>query len=331
MEKIKLSFCIPTWNRANELKECLDSIIEQVVEGNYPVEIFISDNASTDGTAEVLDKYAKKYKFIRYSRNEKNLGYDLNLITAIEKSEGEYAWLFGDDDILERGALEKVQNIIEIYKPVYISTNYYYWRKPKEDFEEREVVKIKNHQSFMERVKTDIPSIDFEKLLNLRNHWFGFLSSNIIKKNSVNLESVKNNIEKIRSWSQIDIVAQSLSKGKGFVTSYYCVGSRFGNGRENPCTFSKLMPEAFKYVFRKHKVRENTERRIFYGIRKTFLSPKSILVSKVKGESLDISPEIRPEFYMFLFKVIPKSLIKNGWKIKRFLSGKGFSIPMDKI
>ena len=106
-EKPILSFAIPTWNRSKEIQECLNSMIKQIIEVNRNVEIFISDNASTDETTKVLEEYAKKYKFIKYSRNEKNLGFDLNLISAIEKSAGEYAWIFGDDDILLDGALKK--------------------------------------------------------------------------------------------------------------------------------------------------------------------------------------------------------------------------------
>ena len=42
-----LSFAIPTWNRYKETKECLDSMIKQIIEVNRNVEIFISDNAYT--------------------------------------------------------------------------------------------------------------------------------------------------------------------------------------------------------------------------------------------------------------------------------------------
>lgn len=42
-----LSFAIPTWNRYKEIKECLDSMIKQIIEVNKNVEIFISDNAYT--------------------------------------------------------------------------------------------------------------------------------------------------------------------------------------------------------------------------------------------------------------------------------------------
>jgi len=60
------SIAIPTRNRATILQSVLRSCTAQTFE-NF--EIIIS----------------KEYKFIKYSRNEKNLDYDLNLVYAIEK------------------------------------------------------------------------------------------------------------------------------------------------------------------------------------------------------------------------------------------------------
>jgi len=47
-------------------------MIKQIIEMNRNVEIFISDNASTDETPKILEEYSRKYKFIRYLRNEKS-------------------------------------------------------------------------------------------------------------------------------------------------------------------------------------------------------------------------------------------------------------------
>lgn len=57
---------IPTRNRTTILEYALRSCIAQMFE-NFEIIVY------------------KKYKLIKYSRNEKNLGYNLNLISAIEK------------------------------------------------------------------------------------------------------------------------------------------------------------------------------------------------------------------------------------------------------
>jgi abequosyltransferase len=106
----KLTIAIPTYNRESCLKECLKSIIDQ---DNDEVEIVISDNASDDNTEAVVRGYQKRTSRIQYCRNEKNIGFDANVLNAINCAGGEYIWLFGDDDIMRPGAIEKVLRILK--------------------------------------------------------------------------------------------------------------------------------------------------------------------------------------------------------------------------
>ena len=69
--KIQLSFCITTRNRADFIGEALDSIISQAGDN---VEIVVVDGASTDNTTEVVGQYQKKFNNIVYRRLEKNGG-----------------------------------------------------------------------------------------------------------------------------------------------------------------------------------------------------------------------------------------------------------------
>ncbi len=106
-----LSICIPTYNRANYLAESLAAIVVQFQ--NHPellteVEVIISDNASTDTTALVAQKYRAEYPNITYFCNDKNLGSDENYISAVGHSNGEYGWLIGDDDYIVGGGIKFV-------------------------------------------------------------------------------------------------------------------------------------------------------------------------------------------------------------------------------
>lgn len=112
--KYKLSICIPTYNRAKYLKELLDSIIVQL-NGNAAVEICISDNASTDNTAQLVAEYNKKYTHIAYFKASQNEGFDRNLLKVVSLAEGEYCWLMGDDDKIEPGAIEYILDILNKY------------------------------------------------------------------------------------------------------------------------------------------------------------------------------------------------------------------------
>ena len=57
--KINLSVCIITYNHVHYIRECLDSIIPQVV--NLNAEIIIGDDFSSDGTREILIDYKAKF------------------------------------------------------------------------------------------------------------------------------------------------------------------------------------------------------------------------------------------------------------------------------
>jgi len=53
-DKPLVSIIIPTYNRANYLEKAIESVLKQTYEN---IEIIVSDNASTDNTMEVMQKY----------------------------------------------------------------------------------------------------------------------------------------------------------------------------------------------------------------------------------------------------------------------------------
>lgn len=92
-----LTIAIPTYNGANTISNMLEILLPQCDER---VEILISDNASTDNTKLIIDKYIEKYENIIYVRNAKNIGPDSNYLQCMEMSKGKYTLLLSDDDIL---------------------------------------------------------------------------------------------------------------------------------------------------------------------------------------------------------------------------------------
>ena len=104
-----ISFCIPTYNRANFLEETLNSIVHNIK--NIPCEIVISDNASSDNTPEVAARFNKDY-MIRYVRNDSNIGSGKNLARVIEAAQGKYVWFLGDDDPIADGIVEHLYEML---------------------------------------------------------------------------------------------------------------------------------------------------------------------------------------------------------------------------
>lgn len=70
---VQLSICIPTYNRLKYLKELLPGLIAQIDAAQEgAVELVVSDNVSTDGTADYLK--AIKRDYFRFWTNESNVG-----------------------------------------------------------------------------------------------------------------------------------------------------------------------------------------------------------------------------------------------------------------
>lgn len=105
-----LSICIPTFNRADCLKQCLESIVGQFRDPNVlaQTEVVISDNASKDSTQNSVKEFQAKYPNIHYYRNLENLGFDRNVLNVVKNATGEYCWLLGDDDALFSDALPNI-------------------------------------------------------------------------------------------------------------------------------------------------------------------------------------------------------------------------------
>jgi glycosyltransferase involved in cell wall biosynthesis len=109
-----LSMCIPTYNRAGCLKRLLDDIIPQILSTGEAVEICISSNGSTDNTREIVLDLAKKHPgLIRYSENEKDLGFDRNVLKVVSMAEGEFVWTFSDDDVIVEKGIKEVIGFIK--------------------------------------------------------------------------------------------------------------------------------------------------------------------------------------------------------------------------
>jgi glycosyltransferase involved in cell wall biosynthesis len=116
-----LSICIPTYNRSSHLANVIEKFIPIIKNKN--IEIVISDNNSSDNTTDVLAPFLDKYSFIKYYKNDFNIGLDLNFLNAIEKSNSNYCWLFSDDDIPLESSINNILENIKFH-PVLVYFNY---------------------------------------------------------------------------------------------------------------------------------------------------------------------------------------------------------------
>lgn len=113
MNKPLLSICIPTYNRSGYLEKALESIRVQIADNaslHEMVEVVVSDNASTDNTREIAERYKKYFAHFTYAASEKNVGFDLNIVNVVKNASGAYCWYLGDDDVIANGAIAFVSD-----------------------------------------------------------------------------------------------------------------------------------------------------------------------------------------------------------------------------
>jgi glycosyltransferase involved in cell wall biosynthesis len=97
-----LSICIPAYNRPEMLNYALDKFILQIAgKKEELIEILITDDASPEDSLKPVRDRAEDYEFIHYRRLENNIGLERNLIECTRHANGEFLWIFGDDDFLE--------------------------------------------------------------------------------------------------------------------------------------------------------------------------------------------------------------------------------------
>ena len=108
MSDFLLTIAIPVYNREVFLRRLLNTIIPYI---NNDVELFVSDNASTDNTMEMM---RSEFPDVICYRNEENLGADGNFLECYKKASGKYVWLVGSDDIITEGAIDRILQFITV-------------------------------------------------------------------------------------------------------------------------------------------------------------------------------------------------------------------------
>lgn len=103
-----VTIAIPTFNRAELVEKCVRSAMAQT----YPkLEILVSDNASTDGTVEMLR--AIDDDRLRILTSEENIGAIGNFNKCIDEARGDYFVLAADDNYYRPDFVSKCVRLIE--------------------------------------------------------------------------------------------------------------------------------------------------------------------------------------------------------------------------
>ena len=116
-----VSIVMPAHKSGKFIGKAIDSVIAQTYR-NW--ELIVVDDASTDNTAGVVDKYTKKDSRIKYHRLDKNSGAAVARNTAIELAHGKYMAFLDSDDAWFPDKLTKQISFMEDNAYLFTCTSY---------------------------------------------------------------------------------------------------------------------------------------------------------------------------------------------------------------
>jgi|SRR5215472_1024303 len=106
-----VSICVPMYNGAPYLAQCLESALSQTC---TDIEIVLVDDQSTDNTIAIAEDFVRRDPRIRLYRNPKNLGLVANWCKSVELANGEWIKFVFQDDIL---APECITRMLDSTRP----------------------------------------------------------------------------------------------------------------------------------------------------------------------------------------------------------------------
>jgi len=119
MEKPLVSICCVIYNHAPFIRKCLDGFLMQ--ETNFPIEILIHDDCSTDGTTEIIKEYSSKYPDLIFPLYETENQYSKPGRESMDfynyrRAKGKYiAYCEGDDYWTDPLKLQKQVDFMETH------------------------------------------------------------------------------------------------------------------------------------------------------------------------------------------------------------------------
>ena len=106
----RVTVLVAAYNAEKYLEACLDSLAAQTLKD---IQIVCIDDASTDSTLQILQRYAAKDSRIQILQRSENAGQAVARNMGIDVADGDYITMLDADDWLSADALEKAVDILD--------------------------------------------------------------------------------------------------------------------------------------------------------------------------------------------------------------------------
>lgn len=114
----RLTIGLPVYNGENFLAESIEALLGQTYED---FELVISDNASTDSTADICQRYVRQDSRIRYIRQPRNIGLNPNHSFVVRQAMGELFKMASHDDLYARDLLKRCVDALDEHPEVVVA------------------------------------------------------------------------------------------------------------------------------------------------------------------------------------------------------------------
>jgi len=104
---VKVQALIPCFNESNFINDCISSLLDSEVPEFVDFEILVSDNASTDNTAEIVSILGSKNSKVKLFKQQQNIGARKNWLFLVNQSDADWIFFIDAHDFVEKGYIAK--------------------------------------------------------------------------------------------------------------------------------------------------------------------------------------------------------------------------------
>lgn len=109
---MKISVCIPTYNQGEYIEQTVRSAYSQSI---LPFEVIVTDDRSTDNTAEILKQLAREFETLKVITHPENMGMVGNTNFCLRQASGDFIVKLDSDDYLLPDYIKLLSELLERY------------------------------------------------------------------------------------------------------------------------------------------------------------------------------------------------------------------------
>ena len=246
----KVSIVLPSLNVASYIDECLHSVVNQTLRD---IEVLCVDAGSTDGTKEIIQKYAEQDSRVHLVESSmKSYGHQMNL--GIDNATGEYIGIVETDDFVRLSMFEELYEVASANNLDFVKADFYRFKRDEKSGD-MTLTYVRLDPTKEWYGKLFDPSTEPKALRFEMNTWAG-----IYRRDFLSAHSIRHNETPGASYQDNGFHFQTFTRGKRAMIVnapyYFC---RRDNPNSSVFSTGKIHAVDTEYAFIRSKLEESPE------------------------------------------------------------------------